>query len=438
MDKPIKSPWSLGVRFGLAPRNVTQSGSTRPSRSEIAAQLPDRRATANGPGGPLNTVANVAAAARLLGWGIRYNQMTRQAELTGPNLRAATDDLSNTALALFGDEMARLGLSRDGLKQLVDAAAAMNPYHPVLEWIEARAWDGTSRRAEFHATLTLRDAEQSALRAKLLDAFMVGVVAGMVRPDGAAMQGMLVLAGGQGIGKTRWAVSLLPLPGAVRSGLHLDPSDRDSVFRATCSALSELGELDHTTRKADVSALKAFVTAAADVLRRPYAPNESVYPRRTGFIGTVNGSGFLADETGTRRFWVLNVTGCRLAEPDFMQQVWAEYLVLYRAGAPWHLDAHTLAMLRDSNDEHETVDPLRERILSKFDWDMVCGEGWEDRQGVRWLSATDVCMQLGIVSPTKAEVTRAAGIVRGLNGGLGRKARGVREMPVPPNRQGRP
>jgi putative DNA primase/helicase len=432
---PLKTPWTLGIdRTGAA---VTIDSTLKPSRAELIQQLPDRRPGQHGGlGAPLSTVANVAAAAPLLGWGLRYNQMTRQGELTAPNLRAATDDLSNTTLALFGDEMARLGIARDGLKPLVDAAAALNPYHPVLEWINARPWDGIGRLGVFHESLSLRDAAQAPLRAKLLDAFFVGVVAGLLKPDGVAMQLMLVLAGPQGCGKTRWVQALIPLHGAVRTGLHLDPTDKDSVFRATAATITELGELDTTLNKAAVSALKAFITALHDVMRRPYAPNESTYPRRTGFIGTVNGTGFLADDTGTRRFGVLNVVGCTLPEPDFMQQVWAEYLTLYEAGQPWHLDSETLRALRDSNDEHTTADPLRERILARFDWSAVRGDGWVESAGARWVSATEVCIQVGINNPTRSEVTRAGGILRSLNGGLGRKTHGgMRLLAVPTARR---
>lgn len=395
--------------------------------------LPDRKRLAGGGvGAPLNTVTNVVAAAKGLGWSVRYNLMTRKTELSCPGLTVATDGAENTALALFGDGCVRLGLARDGLLGLVNAAAALAAYHPVLDWIEAGgAWDGTSRLRGFHETLTLRDPSQAALRDQLIDTWAIATIAGIVLPGGYAHQGMLVIVGPQGVGKTRWVNALLPVDGAVRTGLHLDPTDRDSVVRATSAAIVELGELDHTTRRSDVSALKAFITAPADILRTPYAPSESTYPRRTGFVGTVNGTGFLADDTGTRRFWALNVTHCRPPEADFMRLVWGEYLAKFRSGAPGYLDDATLRGLRESNAEHEVTDPLRERIQRAFDWGAAKAPDWPD-SAVQWVTATEVCMRVGIQQPTKSDSTRAGGFVRELNGGHAHKGTaGARLLAVP-------
>lgn len=214
------------------------------------------------------------------------------------------------------------------------------------------------------------------------------------------------IAAPQARNKTRWVQSLCPVPGAVRTGMHIDPLNKDSVFAATGAWITEAGELDTTTRKSDAGALKAFFTRCLDVLRPPYAKRENEYKRRTVFVGTVNGTGFLHDTTGNRRYWTIAVDRCVLLEPSQMQQVWAEYLHKYQHGARWFLDTATQEALNKENLEHTATEPLRDLISSKFDWQSVKWaaiepEGWRDHPEVAWLTATAICEKVGYSKVTR-------------------------------------
>jgi len=314
-----------------------------PSRAAAMIALPHWPIGLDGhkKGNPYTTTANIAAVAHNEGARIAQNLMTRKVELTVPGLKAASDNADNTAMAVFGDTVVRHGMKRDGLAQLVEAVAAMNAYHPVVEALKAHPWDGTDRVPMFHHSLTLRDPSSAVLSYKLLDTFMLQGVKAWHSEQGFASQGMLVLAGPQGIGKTRWTQALVPVEGAVRTGLNLDPTNKDSVLRATSCAVAELGELDATFRRADIAGLKAFQTADQDVLRLPYALRESTFPRRTVFVGTVNGTNFLYDATGNRRFWTVEVTKCMPMPAADMLQVLAQYKHMLDAGASPYLDAAT-------------------------------------------------------------------------------------------------
>jgi len=408
-----------------------------PSRAASLVAFPDRRVGIDGNpvGSPLNTVTNVAALARIEGVPIRLNLMTRKVELTVPGMKAAADNADNTAMAVFGDMAVRCGMKRDGLAQLVEAAAAMNAYHPVVEALKAHPWDGTDRLPVFHRSLTLRDPSTAAFSYKVLDTFMLQGVKAWHSEQGFASQGMLVLAGPQGIGKTRWTQALVPVEGAVRTGLNLDPNSKDSVTRATSCAVAEAGELDATMGKADIASLKAFLTLVQDVLRLPYALRESTFPRRTVFVGTVNGTNFLYDATGNRRFWTVEVTKCTPVPTADMLQVLAQYKHMLDAGASPYLDAATQAQLSESNKDFEAIDPLRERILSVFDWSVMQKPGWLDLPGVTWVTATDVCRHhLGIFEPSTAQATKVGAIVGSLNGEQRRRSNGQRTMAIPPRK----
>ena len=428
----IKSP----IVLGMEPRSdgliTPPNGIARPTRAILENALPDWRVTQDGAKvKPHNTTENLSALATLLGIGICYNIMTRKTEISIPGLKSERDDYDTAALARLGDAAVRAGMMRDGLKELADAVAGTDPYHPALQWIEATPWDGTTRLAQFHSSLELVDDRQAGLRDSLMDAWALQGIGALREPDGIATQGILVLNGDQDVFKTRWVENLCPLSGATRTGLHLDPLDKDSVFQSTSAWIVELGEIDSTFRKADVSAMKAFITRSEDVLRRPYAKVDNTYRRRTIFAGTVNGTGYLADETGNRRFWVITVKHCHLLAPDAMQQIWAEYLTRYQAGERWHLAPETKAALKLSNTDHSVVDPLRERIQTTFDWGKVEGENWHEKTNVLWLTATDVCIRIGISHPSKTDSTRAGAFVSSLNNRVSRKSNGAKLLALP-------
>lgn len=428
---PFKSPIVLGrVReVAYAAQTVAQEVH-RLTRKKLEAELPDWRwriTNRVGPDGaavqektvPMGTVENIKVLARLLDWVIRYNVMTKRVELFKPGLLAARDDHDNAALTHFADACTRHGVPRENIGELVDAAAGEHPYHPARNWIEAIPWDGVSRVAEFHETLELADAKTAWLRRQLLDAFMLQGIGAIWEPEGIAAPGVLVVNGAQGCYKTRWVSHLCPLPGAVRIGLHIDPLNKDSVLQVTGAWISEAGEIDSTYRRSDVSALKAFFDRNEDVLRPAYAKRENVYRRRTIFVGTVNGTGFLVDETGNRRYWVIAVVRCHLLPAETMQQVWAEYLARYQKGERWHLSPEAKAAVNASNIDHTAVDPLRERIATRFDWasvdwSAVDPDNWRAFPAVCWMTATDLCIAIGIERPTRAESTRVGTILKDL------------------------
>jgi len=367
----------------------------------------------------LPTSSNVASIARLCGWSLEFNEMTKQTEIQRDGVVVPEDDHENTALALLGDDIVRNGMTRERLWELVDAAARNNAYHPVRDWVESIPWDGTCRIKLLADTLHLKHPERAPLAHRLLHKWMLQAVAALFEPDGIAADGVLVLAGPQYKGKTYWVRHLLGVTGAVIAGISLDPENKDSVLKAIRCFIGELGELDATTRKADVAALKSFITDSVDEIRLPYARRAARFKRRTVFCATVNGTGFLVDDTGNRRFWVIEVTDCGSLDADTMQQVWAQYLRLYRQGERWYLEPELLKEINAQNKDYEQVDTLAERIAARYDW-----SGWDlagltpanraQHPAIVWKTATELCIDVGIPEPKRSDATRAGSIARNL------------------------
>ncbi len=415
MKGKVKTPLVLGKMVDGA--NAAPSI----SKSLLIERLPDWHRNKDGVAiRPMQTTDNLKAVMKLFDWSEpRFNEMTKKVELVKIGLTDGRHDQDNAALVLLGDDVIRAGMSREGLLEMVETVGGENSYHPCKEWVESVPWDGVSRLDVFHDTLVLVDPANAYLRDKLVDGWMLQGIGALMEPNGIAAQGVLTLVAQQARNKTRWVASLCPVPGAVRTGMHIDPLNKDSVFAASGAWITEAGELDTTTRKSDVGALKAFFTRSLDVLRPPYAKRENEYKRRTVFVGTVNGTGFLHDTTGNRRYWTISVNRCDLLAPAQMQQVWAEYSHMYRKGERWFLDAATQDALNTANLDHTATEPLRDLIASKFDWQsvqwIVIDPGnWRDHHEVVWLTATAICEKVGYGKVTRAEATRAGAIVREL------------------------
>lgn len=384
----------------------------------------------NGKGKPLATIENLADACRRLGVVVRYNVISKDVEILAPGQSFSVDNRANGALAWLTSACVRFGVPVDKIGEYLVYLADGNLYNPVAQWITSRRWDGTQRLQPLLDTIEAdgqSDPSVRRLKEAMLRRWMISAVAAAFSPDGISAHGVLVLQGDQYLGKTKWFKSLVPAHlGVIQDGLMLRPDDRDSVKQAVSYWLVELGELDATFRKSDIAQLKAFITRDKDELRRAYAKHESKYARRTVFFASVNPRQFLHDPTGNRRYWTISCTKIDSDHGLDMQQVWAEvYETLHLAGEGWYLTADEMAALNDHNKDHEVLDPIRERLLTRLAWDEP-GSLW------RWMTATDVMLEIGFDRPSRADVTQCGQILQELNGKQRRKSNGRPLTRVPP------
>jgi putative DNA primase/helicase len=108
-----------------------------------------------------------------------------------------------------------------------------------------------------------------------------------------------------------------------------------------------------------------------------------------------------------------------------MQQLWAEVHALYQQGESWFLQPEEMAQLNQANEEFEVRDPIEDRISSRLDWS-------SDEQTWRWMTVTDLLIEIGVDRPLRSDINTAGQMVRKLNGNQGRKSNGVRQLKVPP------
>lgn len=356
----------------------------------------------------------------------RYNLCSKQLEVVVPGIALGVDNALNVALSYITSACHRANFPVGPIEGYTAVLADENSYHPIVAWVESTVWDRRSRWEAFCDTLQVEG--DTALRNTLLRRWMLSALAAAFEPRGVSAHGVLVLQGPQGIGKTHWFKNLAAaVEGATKDGYLLDPRNRDSVFQCLSHWLVELGELDATFRKADISQLKAFLTQQVDTLRRPYAKAESTFARRTVFAATVNPEDYLHDNTGNRRFWTIACTGIDHRHGIDMPQLWRElYETGYRAGEAWILSEAELKLLNESNARFEAANPIAELTAERFDWDT-------SKLSWTWMSATQTaCLVTGEDTPKPATVSHVSREVAQRNGGMRRRCQGKNQILVPP------
>lgn len=381
-----------------------------------------------GNGKPRSTIENAQEIINRLGVTVRYNVIKKEDEILIPGEAFTVDNQANASLARLISRFNEFSMPTGNIGEYITYLADTNPFNPVATWVTSKPWDGVSRLNDFFNTITPAEPrtlpDGTVFQHALIRRWMISAIAAAFQPNGVVARGVLVLQGEQNLGKTKWFKSLAPAElDVLQDGMQLKPDDRDSVKQIVSYWLVELGELDATFKKSDIAALKAFISRGNDVMRRAYARLESNYARRTVFFGSVNPREFLHDPTGNTRYWTIECAAINHTHGMDMQQVWAEVYALYQQGESWYLSNDEMAALNCSNEDFQVVDPIHERIMSKLDWD---AQSW------RWVTATDILIELGIDRPTQGEVTKAANFIRGKNGKQAKRSNGKNLLLAPP------
>lgn len=187
---------------------------------------------------------------------------------------------------------------------------------------------------------------------------------------------MIVLVGKQGTGKSTF-VSLLALDRSLFLEGFSDFNVED-LKRISGKLVVEIPELDGFTGK-DKNRIKSIITQTTDNYRESYAKNPVEHPRTALFFGTTNDGTFLNDNTGARRYLLVESKSDMLgANPGLfdgtaereIRQAWAETIALYELWGEERF-LRSLVLPKEVADESFAVqeryteeDQLREMVIS--------------------------------------------------------------------------
>lgn len=303
---------------------------------------------------------------RTLGYSFRLNLANQTVEVNG---HALTD----VTAAIMRDAMRNRAVKNmAALEDAWVAEAARNAYHPVKDYLNKLVWDGgdhiaalSKKMESASGCVDYKDGEPPVpLHAVYLYRWLIGAVAKVME---GAQNPMLCWDGPQGIGKSLLAAWLCVLSEYFIEA-PINVQDKDSDVRLLSKWIWEVSELDATTRKADISALKAFITKNKVTVRKAYGRNDMTGPAMASFIGTVNNStGFLADETGSRRFYIVRLTKIDWSYRELdVDQIWAQAMHLYLNGETGALSPEERAAQEAVNRQYEVETPLEDWLQMYF------------------------------------------------------------------------
>jgi predicted P-loop ATPase len=227
----------------------------------------------------------------------------------------------------------------------VQVAARFNSFHPVRdEYLDTLKWDGTPRLDTW--LVTYFHVDDTAYARAVGPRFLISAVARIYRP-GEKVDHTLTLEGLQGKLKSE-ALRTLAVKDAWFTDRLSHVSNKDAAIETAGVWFIEIAEMDALTR-ASSSATKGFLTRRFDRFRPPYGKHLISLPRQCIFAGTINppAGGYLKDPTGSRRIWPILCHGMidREGIERDRDQLWAEAVTRFKAGAPWWLETPELEAL---------------------------------------------------------------------------------------------
>ena len=241
--------------------------------------------------------------------------------------------------ALFSVLQSDYGLNnRNDYFDALKNVAMRNKFHPVRDLLNSLQWDGQE-----HIKGLLPDylgAEDTEYTYQVWRLWMLGAISRIFQP-GCKFDYTVIFQGRQGIGKSTF-LQLMALNDEWFND-SLDSLDSDKAAQSLMGSwIVELAELKSLARTAGgVDSVKRFLTSTQDKYRVPYERRADIFLRQSVFAGTTNKNDFLQDETGNRRFLIVqtgvNEPKKNLFDSEAMSDIkaaWAEAVHIYKTENP--------------------------------------------------------------------------------------------------------
>lgn len=274
--------------------------------------------------------------------------------------------------------------AKNDILDAVAACASDQAYHPVRDYLEALQWDGTSRLDSLF--IDYLGAENTAYTRAVTRKAFVAAAARVMRP-GCKYDTMLVLVGAQGRHKS---TILAKMGGDWFSDSLRTFGDKDAMETIQGTWINEVAEMQAMS-KADVDAVKMFLSKTNDYYRAAYGRYIADRPRQCVFFGTTNSRECLTDPSGSRRFWVVDIDRQPRKKNVFQDldgerdQLWAEAMAYWRLGEPLHLPAELETVAKSVQEDHRARHPWEGMIADYLSqeipadwmkWDLCQRQAW--------------------------------------------------------------
>jgi len=291
----------------------------------------------------------------------RFNVVTNKTELQVDGEWRHMDDYEfNSVLRDMRNRGAKISQRR--LQSLLESDF-VEKYHPFHQYFDQLPeWDGTDWIAKLSKQVRTKD---QSYWEWTLRKWLVALVASVME-KAVVNQTVLILQGGQGVGKSTFLLGLAPkkLNKYVFSGT-LNPNNKDSIIQLAETIICQLDELESLTKYKEGS-LKEMITKSEIRVRRPYARYASKLTRNASLCGSINQGTMLHDPTGSRRFLIHRVMDINYQHEVDIDKVYSQALHLYRQGFKYWFDGKGIQRINAHNKQFETQSVEEELLLEHF------------------------------------------------------------------------
>lgn len=320
------------------------------------------------------TAANTAAMLEFEGYEAYYDVILREIVIhrKGEAIKEVPEIRYESMLTHLTDQYTRYGArtSNSRMHEHVSQIADTNRYNAAKYYLECNymIYGGLTGIDNLIEALEIEDSDE--LSRILIRKWLCQCVAMAHNEKGAyGADGVLVLKGPQGIGKTTFFRKCCSIgikyftEGAIFDGT------KDKVMANTSAWITELGELPRSMK--DNDSMKAFITSATDKYRTPYEKKEAEHPRFTSFGATTNEETFLKDDSN-RRYWAVKVEKIDLDKLNAVsfESVWAEAYADFKKHGPYsfRLTKEERYAMEIRNMAHRIMSEEERLLLDLFDW----------------------------------------------------------------------
>ena len=313
-----------------------------------------------------NLLPEIRAA--LATYGLKLNEVTNMIEYQD---RALTDWDVNT---IWGEIADSLGTrcAKTTIEDIINSDATPR-YNPFMQFFEANKDKVTQNNIEKLAECITFDSqgvtyeEYQAYAHAFLRKWIVSIVASM---HGTYSLLILVLVGGQGIGKTNFFRWLLPKDLRSYYGESKLDTGKDDLM-LMCTKLILCDDEFSGKNKSEYKHIKDISSKQTITLRLPYGRRTQDFTRYAVLSGTSNDLEIINDPTGNRRIVPINIKAIDFEAfnaIDKTELFMEAYRIYHTEGnSSWQLSKEDIENLNQLTSYNEQVDTVEEAIMMFFE-----------------------------------------------------------------------
>lgn len=318
---------------------------------------------------PASNQLNIVFFLERFGITLRYDEFSMKTYVFGVPGHEVLNDAAYqdiyTALNYFGMRPAQ-----NWLHTILSSYSRFLKQHPVREKLNhlEHTWDGEARLDKW--LIDICGVEDTPYARQIAAKWMIAAVR-RVRDPGCKFDVILVFEGLQGIGKSS-ILRALAYDHWFTDNLTIGLEPKEVIELTNGRWVCELPELSNIGKR-DVENVKTFLSRQADEARLAYERSTTQVKRQFVLAATTNRSQYLRDESGARRFWVIETRGVidQIGLPKMLDvkgleairdQLWAEAATRETAGEAIFLDPEVEVFARAEQSKRYELDE-RQQLL---------------------------------------------------------------------------